>query len=249
MASTGHSPPLEETLLRLLDAAVRLGDEEGLLHRLVQDAAGLPWVDAVGCALLPSDDCPWRGTASDGNAHRLECLQNELLEGPGIDTARTGKPLADLSMAHPLNRTRWPRFAPHVLRAGLTAVTVVPIRHEGVSGALSLYHQPGALPREQVERGRLLASAAAIGLAHHHALSQARVRERRLQAALDSRVLIEQAKGILAGRLDCTVDEAFGLLRRHARTHRMKLRDLAGQIVSGPPAAEGPFHRPPRRPG
>ncbi len=235
-------------LLRLLDAAVRLEDEEGLLRRLVQDAAGLPRVDAAGCALLPIDDRPPRQAASDDGARRLECLQSELLEGPGIDTARTGKPLADLPMALPLSRTRWPRFAPYVLRAGFTAVTAVPIRHDGVLGALTLYHRHGALPPEQVERGRLLASAAAIGLAHHHALFQARVREQRLQAALDSRVLIEQAKGILAERLDRTVDDAFELLRRHARAHRMKLRDLAGQIVSGPPATEGPFHRPPRRP-
>ncbi|WP_329276618.1 GAF and ANTAR domain-containing protein [Streptomyces sp. NBC_01451] len=231
--------------MRLLDDAVRIEDEEGLLHRLVQDAVGLPRVEAAGCVLLPLDGHPAQSSASDDRTCRLERLQSQLLEGPGACTAHTGKLLVDLPMARPISRTRWPRFAPAVLRAGFTAVTAVPIRHDGVCGVLSLYHQRGALSPDQVERGRLLASAAAIGLAHHRALYEARVRERRLQAALDSRVLVEQAKGMLAERLDCTVGDAFELLRRHARAHRMRLRDLAGQIVSGPPA-EGPFQRSPR---
>jgi len=148
---------------------------------------------------------------------------------------------------HAQPRTRWPRFTRRALDAGFTAVTALPLRsHDRLLGTLNLYHQHGALHREDVCWCQLLAAAAALGLAHHDLLREARCRGEQLQGALDSRVVIEQAKGILAERLDCPVQDAFALLRRHARTNRMKLTDLCAQIIDGP-ADAGPFPRPPCR--
>lgn len=101
------------------------------------------------------------------------------------------------------------------------------------------------MPPPGTPGARLLTTATAIGLAHLNALHEARVREQRLQGALDSRILVEQAKGILAERFDCTVDEAFERLRHYARTNRLKLLAVARETVDGPPTS-GPFHRPPR---
>ncbi|MFJ2238086.1 ANTAR domain-containing protein [Streptomyces sp. NPDC087859] len=243
MSPTGHEHSAAPALLALVDAPLRGDDDEHLLSRLARTVTGLPGVEAAGCNLLDTDGRPALTAATHDSADRLERAQSELLEGPCLDSARTNKALVNVPMAHPHSRCRWPRYTQRVLQAGFTAVTSLPIRHEvGVTGSLSLYHQREPLREEDVEWSRLLASATAISLAHRNTLLRAQTRERQLQAALDSRVLIEQAKGLLAERFDCTVDDAFDLLRHHARTHQVKLFDLARQIVDNR-ATGGPFPR------
>lgn len=241
-----HAHSTAAALLVLADAPI-LGEDEGcFLHRLASEAAQLPGVDAAGCSLTDREGRPRLQGASDEVVGRLERMQLELYEGPCRDVARSNTPLTDVPMLHAHSRTRWPRFAPRALEAGFTAVTALPLRHQNrPMGVLDLYHRHGALHADDLYWSQLLAGAAALGLAHRDLHRRAELRGEQLQTALNSRVLIEQAKGMLAERFDWSLDHTLSVLRRHARSHQMKLIDLAAEIVNSP-ATAGPFPRPSR---
>ncbi|MFE0173557.1 ANTAR domain-containing protein [Streptomyces sp. NPDC059002] len=237
-----QNPPAAATLLLLVDATE--GDEdEDILARLARSAAAVPGVDAASCAITTRPGHAPHSAASDDVAEQLERVQLELKEGPCRDAARTRRALNDVPMTHPQSRVRWPTFTRRALDAGITAVTALPISHRGhLTGSLDLYHQHRSLHPAGAQWGQMLADAAAIGLAHRTELRTARVRHDQLETALTSRILIEQAKGILAERLDCTTDAAFDRLRGHARSHQMKLVDLSRDIITNPHSAT-PFAR------
>jgi len=233
-------------LLVLVDAPARGEGEEHLLRRLARVTALVPGVEAAACCLLDPAGLPGHTAGSDDRARRLECLQARLREGPCLDISRGKRPLADVPLTHPRSRTRWPRFTHRAVIEGFTAVTALPLTHQGRTlGALELYHQHGRLEPSATPWARLLADATVVGLAHRDILREALVRGDQLQSALNSRIVIEQAKGILAERFDCDPQEAFDRLRGHARAHRTKLADLAATIV-GNPSDCPPFPR--RRP-
>ncbi|MET7698868.1 GAF and ANTAR domain-containing protein [Streptomyces sp. NPDC005485] len=246
MAPPVHEHQAAEALLALA-AAPHQGEDEGdLLRRLACSAVHVTGADAAGCSLADGGaGRPHRLAGSDDIAVQLEHDQVELQEGPGLDTVRSGRPLTDLPMVRTHGRIRWPRFTRRALDAGFTALSALPLTHQDrVFGALVLYHRQGVMHPEDVRWSRLLADAAGVGLAHRSVLHEAQCRTEQLQAALHSRIAIEQAKGMLAERLGCTSTEAFALMRRHARTHRVKVTDLSAEIVRGP-ADTGPFPKPP----
>ncbi|WRZ95322.1 ANTAR domain-containing protein [Streptomyces sp. NBC_01007] len=243
MTPTSGGHPTVPVLLNLADAPVRDENRETVLQRLADTAARLPGVESAGCVLTAADGAVVQSAASDDLGRRLTSIQVESGEGPALETCRIAKPLANVPMGHPHTRTRWPRFAAQAVTMGVTAVTVLPLRYaDRILGALNLYHGRGAQPPVDVATGQLLADAASIGLAHRAMLDDLRSREKELRTALDSRVIIEQAKGLLAGRLNCTVDDAFDLLRHHARSRQIKLADVARAVVHDP--TDGPFPAP-----
>ncbi|WP_314410885.1 GAF and ANTAR domain-containing protein [Streptomyces kroppenstedtii] len=238
-----RSQELAANLLTLVDAPARGESEDHLLRRLTHVMVRVPGVEAAACSLIGPEGGPWRMAASDDRSRRLECLQAESRVGPLLDVSCGRGPLANIPMSHPHSRTRWPRFTSRALAEGFTAVTALPLAHrDRPLGALDLYHQYGRLEPSGIRWARLLTDAAAVGLAHRDLLRDALVRSDQLQNALNSRVVIEQAKGILAERLDCDLQEAFEQLRGHARANRMKLTDLAALTV-GNPSDSSPFPR------
>ncbi|KAA0935165.1 GAF and ANTAR domain-containing protein [Streptomyces apricus] len=242
----GKAQEVAAHLLVLVDAPARGEDETHLLRRLTQVTVLVPGVEEAACSLLGPVGVPGHMAASDDRARRLERLQAQLQEGPCVDVSRgrNGKPLADVPLTHPHSRTRWPHFTSRALTEGFTAVTAVPLVHrDRALGALDLYHQHGGLEPSGIGWARLLADATAIGLGHRDLLRDAVNRGDQLQNALNSRVVIEQAKGILVERFDCDLKEAFDRLRGHARTNRIKLAELAAQIVASP-SDSPPFPRP-----
>jgi hypothetical protein len=130
---------------------------------------------------------------------------------------------------------RWPRFTAAAAEVGFTAVHALPMRlRSDVIGTLNLFDtRPGALEEGAVRLGQALADVATIGLLQQRAIHHRDILTAQLQTALDSRVLIEQAKGVLAERLQVDVGEAFALLRDGARRHSRQLSDLARAIVDG----------------
>ncbi|MFE3181404.1 GAF and ANTAR domain-containing protein [Streptomyces violascens] len=229
-------------LLTLADGPVRGDGEHRIAQQLAHSAALIPGVLAASCSLTGPDGHV-HDAASDDLAGELERLQATLNEGPCHDSLHTSKPLTDIPMDHPDSRRRWPRFSHRVLDAGFDAVTTLPIQAtDRAVGTLNLYHRHHDLPPDGAHWAQVLAAATSVGLTHRDSLHKALRRGDQLQHALDSRVLIEQAKGMLAERLDCTSNDAFELLRHHARTHRHKVVDVAAQIVNNPPAT-GPFPR------
>ena len=134
---------------------------------------------------------------------------------------------------HPPPARRWPRYVAGAHEAGFRATHALPMRlRDEVIGVLTLLHTDRhTLDDGDARLGRALADAATIGLLHERAVRQAETVQEQLQGALASRVVIEQAKGILAANLDLSPDEAFTRLRRHARGRGARLTDLARAVI------------------
>ncbi|HEX2746137.1 MAG TPA: GAF and ANTAR domain-containing protein [Streptosporangiaceae bacterium] len=158
-------------------------------------------------------------------------MQND--QGPCLDCFRGGQPVtvADLNA----EAQRWPRFTAAARQAGLAAVQALPMRlREQVIGALNLFRaNPGAFDPANVRVGQALAEVATISLLHERSMRYSDTLTEQLQAALNSRVIIEQAKGKLAERLGIDTTEAFSILRSYARNRNLRLADLAQAFIDG----------------
>ena len=134
---------------------------------------------------------------------------------------------------------RWPRFAPEALAAGFRSVHALPMRLRGnVIGALNLFHvDAGPMRVADVGAAQALADVATIAILQHRAATEAQLLTEQLNHALNSRIVIEQAKGMIAERLGLDMAEAFRRLRSHARNHNLRLADVATTVISGEFAA------------
>lgn len=224
---------LAEAFVDLADTLVSDYDVTDLLYRLVEHCVRLLDVDEAG--LLLSDQ---RGSlnvmaSSDERTRLLELLQLQADEGPCLECFRSGEPVSvsDLRAAS----GRWPQFAPAALAAGYLAVHALPLRlREQVIGALNLFSaDTGELADEGIYVGRALADVATIGLLQERSIHRGETVIEQLEAALHSRVIIEQAKGVLAERGALDMDEAFRRLRSHARASNTRLADVARELVDG----------------
>jgi GAF domain-containing protein len=154
-------------------------------------------------------------------------------EGPWRDCCRTGEAIAvpDLTA----ERDRWPSYVAAVCEAGFMATHTFPLRrHEELTGTLTLYRtEPGELAKEDARLAQAMADIATIGILRARALHKQETLAAQLQHALNSRVVIEQAKGVVSERLGLTMPEAFGALRVYARSHNTRVSELALSIVDG----------------
>ncbi|MFY9934113.1 MAG: GAF and ANTAR domain-containing protein [Streptosporangiaceae bacterium] len=240
---------LTETFVELTDTMVAGFDVIDFLHVLTDRSVRLLDVSAAGL-LLADPRGELRVVAASSEAARLlELFQLQNDQGPCLDCFRTGQPVeaADLSMA----AQRWPRFAPAARQAGFSAVQALPMRlREQVIGALNLFSvDAGALPPGDIRIGQALADVATISLLQERSMRHSDALNEQLQTALNSRVIIEQAKGKLAERLGVDMDEAFNLLRDRARTGNRRLSDLARAFIEGSEPLSEPATRRPRSQG
>jgi GAF domain-containing protein len=234
---------LSETFVELTDTMVADFDVIDFLHVLTSRSAELLDVSAAGLLVAdPRGDDPRGGlrvvAASSEAARSLELFQLQSDQGPCLDCFRSGQPVTatDLSADQ-----RWPRFAAAAGQAGFTAVQALPMRlREQVIGALNLFRAtPGAFDPASVRVGQALADVATIGLLHERSMRRSDTLNEQLQTALNSRVVIEQAKGKLAERLGIDMNQAFTLLRDQARNRNQRLSDLARAFVNGTQAIPG----------
>src|SRR5207244_10609773 len=131
---------------------------------------------------------------------------------------------------------RWPRFAPVALEAAFRSVSAVPLRLRGaVVGALNLFRDDeGVMEEADVVAAQALADVATIAILQHRERLQAQVVNEQLQHALNSRILIEQAKGLVAERTGMDMEQSFARLRNHSRNHNLRLVDVAHDVINGP---------------
>ncbi len=241
---------LSETFVELTDTMVAGFDVIDFLHVLTDRSVQLLEVSAAGLLLADPRGELRLVAASSEAARLLELFQLQSDQGPCLDCFRAGRPVAaaDLAAAAP----RWPRFAPAAREAGFAAVQALPMRlREQVIGALNLFRTgPGAFAPASVRVGQALADVATISLLHERGMRHSDIVNEQLQTALNSRVVIEQAKGKLAERLGVDMDQAFTLLRDRARTTNRRLSDLARAFIDGtePLTAPGPDRTSPPRP-
>lgn len=225
---------LTRTFVDLADNLVDDFDVVDLLTLLTDRCVEAFDVTDAGLVLAAPVGAELQVMASSSRTMRdLEIYELQSHEGPCLDCYRTGEPLENVVLANALDR--WPRFGPVAIAAGFESVSAQPMRLRGTSiGALNLFCAPGAsLSQDDLAGARGFADVATIAILQHQASVDAQVLNNQLQQALTSRVVIEQAKGMLAERADLSIDEAFGVLRRYARAHNIKLHELARSFLDG----------------
>lgn len=231
--------PREERLaaafVDLADTLVRDFDVMDFLHALAEHCVELLDVTAAGVLLATPTGRIVDAAASDERTRTLELASIEWDEGPCRDCCRTGITVADVPLDATEARTRWPRFAPRAVELGFTSVVAAPLRmQDQVIGALNLFrNRPGPLEPAQLRLGQALADTATIGILQQRAVHEQMTVTAQLQAALDSRVIIEQAKGFLAHRRQSGVEEAFAVMREHARSRQVRLTVVAREVLDG----------------
>jgi transcriptional regulator with GAF, ATPase, and Fis domain len=224
---------LVETFVEVADTLVDDFDVIDFLHTLAGRCVQLLDVDAAGIMLIDQRGHLHAAAASTENARLLELFEMQTDAGPCVDCCRTGTPVVNADLDS--NAERWPRFAEAAQASGFVAVHALPLRlRQTVIGALNLFAADSTvLTDDDVRVGQALADVATMGILSQRSVAQAELLAAQLQTALTSRVAIEQAKGVLSERRRVSVDEAFALLRGHARDHNLRLSDLARDVAEG----------------
>lgn len=226
-----REPEVTATLIRLADSLVEDFDLVDVLDELARDCVRLLGVTAAGLLLAGPTGELHVMAASSEQTRLLELFQLQREEGPCLDCYHSGEPVSAADLT--LQPQRWPLFAEAALHTGYRSVHALPmrLRHQ-ILGALNLFSErQGALGEPAARLGQALADMATITILHERALRESELVAAKLQTALVSRVVIEQAKGVLAERGDLTMDNAFQVLRKHARDHNLRLHDVARGIV------------------
>ena len=224
---------LSRVFVEVADTLVADIDLIEFLHSLADHTAAVSDAASVGLMLADEDGHLHYMAASTESARHLELFQLQHAEGPCLDCFRTGQPvmIADLGAQD----SRWPAFTPRAWEAGIRSVHAFPMRlRDRVIGALNVFDEdPMPFRPEDVKVVQALADIATIAIIQERAISRAETLTEQLQGALNSRIVIEQAKGMIAQRHSVNVDAAFERLRAHARRTQVRLADLARAIVAG----------------
>jgi transcriptional regulator with GAF, ATPase, and Fis domain len=237
---------LATTFVELADTLVADFDVVDFMHGLADRCVRLLEVDAAGLMLADQRGSLRVIASSSEQARLVELFQLQHEEGPCLECYHTGLPVAEPELA--AAGDRWPLFAPAGVSGGFAAVQALPMRlRDEVIGAMNLFmHAPGQLDETGLRVGQALADVATIGLLQERNLRHQEVLAEQLQGALNSRVSIEQAKGLLAERLGLDMGQAFELLRGQARLQARRLAELAAAVADGSEnvAAWAPVRRP-----
>ncbi|MGH9293072.1 MAG: GAF and ANTAR domain-containing protein [Acidimicrobiales bacterium] len=219
--------------VELADTLVDDFDVVELLTLLADRCVEVLGVGAAGLMLVAPDG-DLRVMASSSEAMRLlELFELQSQEGPCLDCYMTGGAVVNKDLA--AANSCWPRFAAEALAAGFRSAHALPMRLRGtVIGALNLFHtEPGDMPPADIEAAQALADVATIAILQHRASLEAQIFNEQLQHALNSRIAIEQAKGIVAERGNLNMEAAFAALRSYARSHNLPLVEVAEAMIDG----------------
>ena len=224
---------LVETLVGLADTLVDDYDVIDFMQTLAERSVELLDVSAAGIMLADSDGRLRHAACSSEQMRLVELLELQLEEGPCFDAFRNQTAVRSDTAED--TASRWPRFAPHARDGGFVAASAVPLRLRGQAvGALNLFSaRVGALDDEDLAVAQAMADIATIGILQERLIRDQSVLTVQLETALQSRVIIEQAKGIVAERDRINVDDAFLRIRRFSRNTNRLLSDTARGIVDG----------------
>ena len=226
---------LAQVFVELADTLAEDFDVVDFLQTLTDACVELLSTDASGLMLTDQRGGLQLMTATLERARLLDLFELEIQEGPCLECFATGEPIINIELGEAEARTRWPVFTPAALEAGFRITHALPMRLRGrVIGALNLFTDaPVHLTEEDVAVGQAMVDVATIGLLHQRNTHEQTILSEQLQTALQSRILVEQAKGALAALSDLSVAEAFHLLRAHSRRNQMPLSNVAAAVVDG----------------
>jgi len=228
------SQKLAAVFVELADTLVDDFDVFDTLHILTTKSVELLDVAAAGLLLTDEGDDLRLVVSSTEQARLLEVFQLDHAEGPCVDCYHTGRPVLEPRLEDA--RDRWPNFAGTATSAGFNSVIALPMRlRRQVIGGLNLFGTGDTRPigDEDVRIAQSLADAATIAILQDRVARGRSIVNEQLQTALNTRVVVEQAKGVLSSHLSVTPDAAFEVLRSRARSTRRRLSDVAGAVVAG----------------
>jgi hypothetical protein len=222
-------PALVDTLIGFARTLARGYDISDVLHELTERVTAVLEITGAGVCLVHQERL--RFVAGDSTAFGdLELLQERTGTGPCVDALTSAAPvLIDRLGAH---AGRWPAYAQRAAELGIHSVASLPMCLDTPIGTLGLYRREArAWTANEVGVARVFADIGASYVRTASALLEQRRTSEQLQAALDSRVIIEQAKGIVAAQRGISVDQAFAVLRKHANDRNLQLRLVAEAVV------------------
>jgi GAF domain-containing protein len=224
---------LMRSLVDMADTLVDDFDVVDLLTGLAERCVSLLDVSAAG-VMLAGLGGDLRLVASSSETMRIvETFELQAREGPCLDAYRSGNKVSCDDLTAPPQR--WPRFGQVAVEAGFMSTVAVPLRlRDRTVGALNLFKTAAlALGEEDLLVARAFADLAAISVLQHRAAIAAQLVNEQLERALSSRVLIEQAKGVVFERAGIDMSEAFNRLRGYARSHNLILTEVAQAAIDG----------------
>lgn len=236
---------LAEIFVEAADTLVDDFDVIEFLETLTNHTAQVSSAAFAGLLLTNAQGQLHYVASSAESIKNLELFQLQYREGPCLDCFNSGEPVvnADLGNAD----DRWPIFAPRAVEAGFRSVHAFPLRHQRrVIGAMNLFStQTGGLEPNDARIIQSLADIATIALLQERTIRSGEILTEQLQNALNSRIMIEQAKGALARIHGIDVNLAFDLMRRYARTNHHRLVDVAQAVLTDPDGHPDLTRRPP----
>lgn len=237
MTST-HDEVLFATLIELADTTTTGFDLVSMADRLVGACVEVLAVKAAGIMLADQRRSLRVFASTNEETRMLELLELQNNDGPCLEAFHTGTVIAGVDLAR--LTTRWPHFAAAALAAGIKTAYAVPMRlRDQTIGALNLFRaSTEPLSVHDMNVARVMADMAAIGIINHWSIRQQEVLAQQLQSALNTRVIIEQAKGVLAEREGLSMGEAFEFLRSTARATQRPIAEVATEMVTKRTASE-----------
>ncbi|WP_283562112.1 GAF and ANTAR domain-containing protein [Paenarthrobacter sp. PH39-S1] len=240
MARVEH---LGEVFVELADTLVKDFDVVDFLHNVTVRSVELLEVDAAGLMLADQRGALRIMASSDERAETMELFEIQHEQGPCLDSFTTGKAIVNVDLN--CRQGSWPQFAAAACAAGFSYSHALPLRlRDEVIGALNLFcTSPVPLTEADITLAQALADIATIGLLQERSVREQSVLAGQLQSALNSRVLIEQAKGVLAGKTGLDVAETFTMMRSYARTNGLGLSTVASAVINGTSDVQAILHR------
>lgn len=228
---TSRAERVSAAFVKITETLVADYEVLDLLHTLVEATVELLDASAAGLLLAdPHGDLQVVASTSE-ESQLVEILQLQAGEGPCVECYRTGTPVvvADIASLH----AQWPAFQAAALSQGFRSVQAVPMRVHGKTvGAMGMFGKdPGTMTREDSTIGQALADVATVGIMQERIIRESALVNEQLQWALNSRVLIEQAKGVIAYQSRVNMEEAFKRLRDFARANNQSLEETASHVI------------------
>ncbi|MHA7210062.1 GAF and ANTAR domain-containing protein [Arthrobacter sp. MDT1-65] len=231
MESTTRASQVSAAFVRIAQTLVTDYDVLDLAQTLVEECVDLLDASAAGLMLAGPDGVLQVLASTSEETYVIEVLQQESGAGPCMECYTTGVPVTIHDIAGTGNR--WPTFRDAAAAQGYKSMHAFPLRAHGRTiGAMNLFRPAvGELSAEDVAIGQALADVSTISILQERTIQQSAVVNDQLQRALDSRILTEQAKGMIAHMVNVSTSEAFQLLRAYARSHNTTLRDTAEAVL------------------
>lgn len=229
---TTREEQLADAFIALSDTVVRDFDVAEFLYMLAERCVDIFAAERAGVILSDPEDGLVVAASTDRSAQALELLELDLHSGPCLACFESGESVHAI-LSSESSQDQWPEFARRARERGIESVVALPLRLRDLTiGALNLFltDQTDMADRDK-HAAQSLADVASIGILNARAMSESKVVQNQLQDALDSRVVIEQAKGMVAQDLEIEDSAAFDLIRSYSRNNNQKLRLVSEQIT------------------